>query len=64
MYMDKVKNFYDHSMILWEMAANQKSKGTLWPTPASFRVKAKIHSLYMRAVADQERVIVARVRYI
>ena len=37
--MDKVKNFCDHSMILWEMAANQKSKGTLWPTPASFRVK-------------------------
>ena len=40
MFMDKVKNFCDHSMILWEMAANQKSKGTLWPTPASFRVKS------------------------
>ena len=39
MYMDKVKNFCDHSMILWEMAANQKPTGHFWTTPASFRVK-------------------------
>ena len=39
MYMDKVKNFCDHSMILWEMAANRKPTGHFWTTPASFRVK-------------------------
>ena len=33
MFIDKVKNFCDHSMILWEMAANQKPIGTLWPPP-------------------------------
>ena len=39
MFMDKVKNFCDHSKILWEMAANRKHIGTLWPPSASFRVK-------------------------
>ena len=29
MFIDKVKNFCDHSMILREMAANQKPIGTL-----------------------------------
>ena len=33
MFIDKVKNFCDHSMILREMAANQKPIGTLWPPP-------------------------------
>ena len=45
MFIDKVKNFCDHSMILREMAANQKPIGTLWPPPASFRVKRSDHSL-------------------
>ena len=39
MYMDKVKNFCDHSIILREMAANRKPTGHFWTTPASFRVK-------------------------
>ena len=47
MYMDKVKNFCDHSMILWEMAANQKPTGHFWTTPASFRVKQKYFTLKM-----------------
>ena len=31
--MDKVKNFCDHSMILWEMAANPKPTGHFWTPP-------------------------------
>ena len=42
MFMDKVKNFCDHSMILWEMGANLLTDGTLWSPPASFRVKKKL----------------------
>ena len=38
MFIDKVKNFCDHSMILWEMAANPKPTGHFWTPPASFRV--------------------------
>jgi hypothetical protein len=42
MLMDKVKKFCDHSIFLWEMAANRKPIGTLWP---SLRVK-KISIFY------------------
>ena len=42
--MDKVKNFCDHSMILLEMAANQKPTRHFWTTPASFRVKGGFKS--------------------
>ena len=37
--MDKVKNFCDHSMILWEMAGDLLTSGSFWPPPASLRVK-------------------------
>ena len=40
--MDKVKNFYDHSMILWEMAGNllTNAMGRILPhPPMSFKVK-------------------------
>ena len=33
MFIDKVKNFCDHSMILWEMAANRKPIGSFWTPP-------------------------------
>ena len=36
MFMDKAKTFWDHSMILWEMATNGQN---LPPLPAYFRVK-------------------------
>ena len=39
MFMDKVKNFYDHSMILLEMAGDLLAGGHFWPPPASFRVE-------------------------
>ena len=37
--MDKVKNFCDHSTILWEMAGDLLTSGHFWTPPASFRVK-------------------------
>ena len=46
MFIDKVKNFCDHSMILWKMAANRKHIGSFWiPPPASFRVNIVEHSI-------------------
>ena len=36
--MDKVKNFCEHSMILWEMAGNLVTDGLPQPPPGSFRV--------------------------
>ena len=33
MFMDKVKNFCDHSMILWEMAGDLLTSGSFWPPP-------------------------------
>ena len=46
MFMDKVKNFCDHSMILWELASNRNPIGSFWTPPASFRVnKATMRKL-------------------
>ena len=39
MFMDKVKKFCDHSMILWEMAGDLLTDGLNQPPPAVFRVK-------------------------
>ena len=40
MYMDKVKNFCDHSIILWEMAGNLLTDGWIPPHPMYFRVNS------------------------
>ena len=33
MFVDKVKNFCDHSMILWEMAGDLLTSGHFWTPP-------------------------------
>ena len=55
--MDKVKNFCDHKMILWEMGANLLINGHFDPPPASFRVKIlwrrnKIDSFSSRSITS------------
>ena len=41
MFMDKVKNFCDHSMILWEMAGDLVAGGHFWPPPDPLGLKQK-----------------------
>ena len=42
MFMDKVKNFCDHSMTMWEMTDILLTSGSFWTPPASFRVKREL----------------------
>ena len=50
MFMDKVKNFCDHKMILWEMGTNLLTNGTLWsPSPASIRVNIGTQNLLWKS---------------
>ena len=44
MFMDKVKNFCDHSMTLREMTDDLLTSGHFCPPPASFRVKRHINA--------------------
>jgi hypothetical protein len=38
MFMDKVKNIWDHSMILWKMAGDLLTNSQNPPLPTSFRI--------------------------
>ena len=53
MFMDNVKNFCDHSMILWEMAANRKPIGSFWTPPASFRVNKQTKWMKYQVIGNQ-----------
>ena len=47
--MDKVKNFWDHSMILWEMAGNLLTNGQ-FVLPQSYRENYLLRSLCFTAL--------------
>ena len=50
MFVDKVKNVCDYSMILWERGANLLTAGILWSPPllASFRLILKEHQFQIK----------------
>ena len=47
MFLDILKKFCDHSMILWEMAGDLPNNGLNQPPPMSFRVKSIILNYLM-----------------